>query len=222
MLMTDMSLPFSILYRSSRLLVIDKPVGLPVHPGPKAQHSVESFFPLLSRRRNGPWLAHRLDTETSGCLLIALRKQSLIEAQEAFRSGLVHKTYWAVVQGCPDAPSGVIEKPLRKVTSPSGWYMEPHRDGLTARTVWRVLSFNQGRALLELILETGRTHQARVHCAMLGCPIIGDRRYGGPDGVLHLMSRSLGLTLGMDRISVCAAPPRHMIATAQSSGLDFL
>ncbi|GBR03557.1 RNA pseudouridine synthase [Asaia siamensis] len=198
--------PYPILYQSPRLIVIDKPAGLPVHPGPKTTHSVEALFPLLSRRKDGPWLVHRLDADTSGCLMIALRKQALVEAQALFASGQVRKTYWAVVGKAPVENEGVIDTPLRKVATKEGWHMARHANGQKAVTAWRVLSRSQGRALMELTLLTGRTHQARVHCAVLGCPIIGDGRYGGGTGALHLMSRSLHATLTTEQVSARAEP----------------
>ncbi len=215
------SFPYPILYESPRLVVIDKPAGLPVHPGPKAQHSVEALFPLLSRRKDGPWLVHRLDTDTSGCLMIALRKQALVEAQALFASGQVRKTYWAVVTNAPDHAEGIIEAPLRKVTSKEGWHMEAHPDGQDARTKWRVLSRQGNKALLELDLLTGRTHQARVHCQVLGCPILGDARYGGGAGRLHLMSRALEATLSGETVRAQAEPPTFMKESCQSFELAW-
>lgn len=217
--MTHFSYP--ILYQSPRLVVIDKPAGLPVHPGPKTTHSVESLFPLLSKRKDGPWLVHRLDADTSGCLLIALRKQALVEAQALFAAGLVRKTYWAVVGNAPKEDDGIIDTPLRKVTTKEGWHMAPHADGQNAVTAWRVLSRNQGKALMALTLLTGRTHQARVHCAALGCPIIGDERYGGGKGGLHLMSRSLEATLTTEQVSARAEPSESFRHTCHGFGLTL-
>ena len=213
--------PYSVLYESPRLVVIDKPAGLSVHPGPKARHSVEALFPLLSRRKDGPWLVHRLDTDTSGCLMIALRKQALVEAQALFASGNVRKTYWAVVHRGPTENEGLIDAPLRKVSTQAGWHMETHPEGQSARTSWRVLSRGRTHALLELTLLTGRTHQARVHCALLGCPILGDERYGGGQGALHLMSRSLDLSLRDDQVSARATPPGFMRESCQAFGLEL-
>ncbi|WP_222546312.1 RNA pseudouridine synthase [Asaia lannensis] len=213
--------PYPLLYESPRLVVIDKPAGLPVHPGPKATHSVESLFPLLSRRKDGPWLVHRLDADTSGCLMIALRKQALIEAQALFASGKVRKTYWAVVENGPQNSEGLVDAPLRKKTAPEGWHMETHPDGQTARTRWRVLARGKGHSLLELELLTGRTHQARIHCALLGCPILGDTRYGGRKAPLHLMSRSLDLALSEERVTAQAAPPDFMRESCQAFGLEL-
>ena len=92
-----------ILFRDDRYVVLDKPPGLPVHPGPRGGPSVEDWFPLLSQRKSGPWLAHRLDADTSGCLLVALRRSALLAAQAEFAAGRVRKTYWAVVRGSPSA-----------------------------------------------------------------------------------------------------------------------
>src|SRR5690242_9009975 len=100
--------PPTLLFRNERFVVIDKPAGLPVHPGPSGGRSVEDWFPLLSRRRDGPWLAHRLDADTAGCLVIALRKAALLAAQALFASGAARKTYWAVVRGEMADDSGTI------------------------------------------------------------------------------------------------------------------
>src|ERR1051325_10367352 len=105
-----------ILFRDERFVVLDKPAGLPVHAGPRGGPSVEDLFPLLSRRKQGPWLVHRLDADTSGCLLIALRRAALVAAQAEFASGRAHKTYWAVVCGIPSTQTGTIDAPLVRHT----------------------------------------------------------------------------------------------------------
>ena len=208
--------PFTVLFRDNRFVVIDKPPGLPVHPGRHGGPSVEDWFTHLSRHRNGPWLAHRLDQDTSGCLVIALRKQALVAAQACFAAGQAHKTYWATVQGVPTGTSGVVDTPLARVEQGRQWSMRPApTGGQNARTRWRVLG--QGRdavghavSWLELRLETGRTHQARAHCALLGCPILGDSRYGArAEGALYLMSRSIFLPLDIP-VHATAMPPEHM------------
>ncbi len=193
-------------------MVLDKPPGLAVHPGPRGGPSVEDCFPQLSRRRDGPWLAHRLDADTAGCLLVALRKTALIQAQACFADGRTAKTYWAVVSGAPACASGLIDRPLARHSDRDGWRMRPDPSGQPARTAWRVLGRAPGLTWLELRLLTGRTHQARVHCALLGCPILGDPVYAGAtaDGVrLHLLARSLTLPLEPP-VSATAPPPLHM------------
>lgn len=216
-------LPFVVLYRDSRFVVLDKPPGLPVHPGRAGGPSVEDWFPLLSRHRNGPWLAHRLDQDTAGCLVVALRKQALVAAQECFAAGRADKTYWAIVQGAPAGPSGVVDAPLARVEQGRQWRMQAARGGQPARTRWRVLATGRDDAghpisWLELVLETGRTHQARAHCAALGCPIVGDGRYGARQaGALHLMSRSIHLPLDVP-VHAMAMPPAHMRRTMAQAG----
>jgi len=199
-----------ILFRSERFVVIDKPTGLPVHGGPRGGASVEDCFPQLTRRRDGPWLVHRLDADTAGCLVVALRRAALIEAQAEFAAGRAEKIYWALVQGGPKADAGVVETGLIKQTSRnSGWHMAVHPEGLRAVTEWRVLGRSAGRSWLELRPRTGRTHQIRVHCATLGCPLLGDAIYGAGGGKLHLLARSITLRLA-PAVAAVAEPPEHM------------
>ena len=172
-----------ILFRDQRFAVLDKPAGLPVHPGPRGGPNVEDFFRVLSRRKDGPWLAHRLDADTSGCLVIALRKAALIAAQAAFSEGRAEKTYWAVVSGGPLEEAGTVNAPLARRDGKAGWRIEVDPAGHRAVTDWRVLGRAEGIAWLELRPRTGRTHQIRVHCAVLGCPIVGDPVYGAVAGI---------------------------------------
>ncbi len=199
--------------------MLDKPAGLPVHAGPRGGASVEDCFPALSRRRDGPWLAHRLDADTAGCLLVALRKTALVQAQNCFAEGRADKTYWAVVTGGPAAPSGLVDQPLARHSTPAGWRVQPDPDGQPARTAWMVRGRAPGLAWLELRLLTGRTHQARVHCALLGCPVLGDPVYGTGDTRLHLLARSLSLPL-QPQVSATAPPPAHMRDALARCGFD--
>jgi tRNA pseudouridine32 synthase/23S rRNA pseudouridine746 synthase len=211
-----MNLP--ILFRDNRFVILDKPAGLPVHPGPRGGPSVEDAFPTLSRRRDGPWLAHRLDADTSGCLVVALRHAALIAAQAAFAAGDVEKIYWAVVRGRPDAAAGRVEAPLRKHSDHAGWRMVIDPAGQPAVTEWRLRGESGDFAWLELRPRTGRTHQIRVHCASLGCPIIGDPVYGSATGQqLQLLARAITLP-GEPPVSATAPPPPHMRATLAACG----
>ncbi len=204
-----MAEPPRILFQDARFVVIDKPAGLPVHPSRQGGPSVEDMFPALSRRKDGPWLAHRLDTDTSGCLLIALRKAALVAAQAEFAAGRARKTYWAVVRGGPVEDGGSIDAKLRRGSDKSGWRMEIHPQGQKAVTDWRVLGRADGIAWLEFRPRTGRTHQLRVHSAAMGCPILGDAAYGGGAGPLHLLARALEVVLDPP-VSAIAEPPAHM------------
>ena len=198
-----------VLYRDNRFVVLDKPAGLPVHPGPRGGASVEDWFPALSRRADGPWLVHRLDADTSGCLVVALRHAALIAAQAEFAAGRARKTYWAIVCGVPRGSAGTIDAPLRRHSTPSGWRMVQDPDGQRAITDWQLRGQAGDIAWLELHPRTGRTHQVRVHCALLGCPVLGDPVYGGGAGTLHLLSRGIELSLDPP-LTVIAPPPAHM------------
>ncbi len=199
-------------------MVLDKPAGLPVHAGPGGGPSVEDCLPLLSRRDDGPWLAHRLDADTAGCLLVALRKAPLIEAQACFAEGRAEKTYWAVVTPPPAEDAGLIDRPIAKHADRGGWRMRADPAGQPARSEWRVLGRRGPQAWLELRLLTGRTHQARVHCALLGSPILGDAIYGAADGArLHLLARSIALPLERP-VTAVAEPPAHMLEALRGLG----
>ncbi|MBV9249437.1 MAG: RNA pseudouridine synthase [Acetobacteraceae bacterium] len=206
-----------ILFRDERFVVLDKPPGLPVHPGPRGGRSVEDWFPLFSRRKDGPWLAHRLDADTAGCLVVALRRAALLAAQREFAAGYARKTYWAVVRGDPDRDLGTVDLPLLRRSSPAGWRIMADPAGQRAVTGWRVLGRADGFAWLELSPQTGRTHQVRVHCASMGWPIAGDARYGGGGGQLHLLARGIALDLEPP-VMATAEPPQHMRALLRWCG----
>ena len=206
-----------ILFQDQRFVVLDKPAGLAVHAGPRGGASVEDVFPHLSRRKDGPWLAHRLDADTAGCLVVALRKAALIAAQAEFAGGRAEKTYWAVCRGAPAADSGTIDTPLLRHSDKSGWRMVADAGGQTARTDWRVLGRGGGMSWIEFHPKTGRTHQIRAHAALLGCPLLGDPIYGDGSGPLHLLARSIHLRL-IPPLQAQAPIPPHMRAALAACG----
>jgi tRNA pseudouridine32 synthase/23S rRNA pseudouridine746 synthase/23S rRNA pseudouridine1911/1915/1917 synthase len=169
-----------------------------------------------------PRLAHRLDRDTSGCLILARHDKALSRLGRLFGAGKVQKTYWAVVSGRPSAESGRIELPLRKISNKQGWRMVVDPDGLAAVTLWRVCGSAGGVTWLELTPQSGRTHQIRVHCASgLGCPIVGDPVYADDaDRPLHLHARELIIPYWAERpaIQVLAQPPLHMQKALQACG----
>ena len=207
------------------MLVIDKPAGIAVHAGPGGGAHLEHWFPLL---RFGlprpPALAHRLDRDTSGCLILGRHPKALRRLGTLFAEGKIEKVYWAVVQGVPAETEGVIDVPLRKDTSRRiGWRMEIDPAGQRAVTEYRVLGSTEGRSWLELRPKTGRTHQIRVHCASLGCPVVGDPTYGGPAGEqLQLHARAISIPLYPSRpsVEVNAPVPSHMLAALTRLGYD--
>jgi tRNA pseudouridine32 synthase/23S rRNA pseudouridine746 synthase/23S rRNA pseudouridine1911/1915/1917 synthase len=212
-----------LLYRDGLALVIDKPAGLPVHAGPGGGPNLEALFDQL---RFGlpqpPALAHRLDRDTSGCLILGRHRKALSKLGRLFSGGQVEKVYWAVVAGAPAAPEGSIELALRKETRRNGWRMVPDPEGgREARTEYRLLGRGDGRSWLELRPRTGRTHQIRVHCAALGCPLLGDPVYGsGGPAPLQLHARSVSFPLYPSRAPVGAtAPvPPHMVEALRACG----
>jgi tRNA pseudouridine32 synthase/23S rRNA pseudouridine746 synthase len=209
--------PPDILVRDKAFLIIDKPIGLPVHPGRAGGRSVEDFFRRWRRGRQGPWLAHRLDQDTSGCLVIALKKDFLLQAQELFATGAVQKIYWAVVHGVPAEPAGVIDASLAKHTQERSWKMVPDPAGQTAVTEWRVLGSHGDMTLVEFHPKTGRTHQIRAHSALLGHPILGDAVYGGGEGGMQLLARSIALPT--EPPAAATAPvPAHMRENVEACG----
>ncbi len=218
-----------VLYRDGLMLVIDKPAGIPVHAGPGGGPNLEAGFDALRfGLKRAPALAHRLDRDTSGCLVLGRHPKALRRLARLFADGRVTKIYWAIVTGTPEKPSGTIDLPLRKLsTKTGGWRMvEDAEAGKPAVTTWRTLGAADGQTWLELRPKTGRTHQVRVHCAALGCPVLGDPVYGAPARdrrpPLHLHARAVTIPLypRKDPVTVVAAPPPHMQAALAACGWD--
>jgi len=208
-----------LLHRDALMLILDKPAGLPVHAGPKGGANLVA---LLDQLRFGlpraPELAHRLDKDTSGCLVLGRHPRALRNLGELFAAGKVEKTYWAVVEGGPEADEGRIDMALAKRSPERGWWMKPDPAGLPSQTDFRVLGRADGLCWLELKPQTGRTHQLRVHCASSGFPIVGDEvygtapRFGGP--ILHLHARAVSVPILPKKppVAVEAPAPEHMRA----------
>ena len=179
-----------VLFIDGEALVIDKPAGLPVdRPRDRSQSLEDMLGELTFGFQRLPLPVHRLDRDTSGCLLLARNPKAHKRFGQAFEQGLVTKRYIAVLEGEPAEDSGVIDLPLIKISSEEeGWRMTGDPAGKSARTRWEVLERKGGRAMLAFFPETGRTHQIRVHAAEgLGLPIVGDPVYGkgGPAVMLH-------------------------------------
>ena len=204
-----MILSDSILMIDAEAMVIDKPAGLPVDPpragGPSVTTVAEEFRLGFVR---APTPVHRLDRDTSGCLLLARNPKAHKRFAQAFADGLVTKTYLAVLEGIPDGESGTIDMPLVKVsTRENGWRMVPDPAGKPAVTDWELLATANGRALVRFAPHHGRTHQLRVHAASgLGVPIVGDPVYGRKDVRLMLLHAA---TLTVPRVG---KPPIEAVA----------
>jgi tRNA pseudouridine32 synthase/23S rRNA pseudouridine746 synthase/23S rRNA pseudouridine1911/1915/1917 synthase len=214
-----------VLYRDGLILVLDKPAGIAVHQGPGGGPHLEHWFPLLRfGLPHPPALAHRLDRDTSGCLVLGRHPKALRRLGRLFAEGKVEKTYWAVVAGAPKEPEGHLETCLVKKTRGTGWRMLVDPAGQRAITDYKVLASGGGRSWLELKPRTGRTHQIRVHCATLGCPVVGDPVYGEPSqtSAMLLHARAIALPLYPARapIHVTAPVPPHMLAALTGLGYD--
>ncbi|WP_394647423.1 RluA family pseudouridine synthase [uncultured Sphingomonas sp.] len=186
-----------VLFLDGEALVIDKPEGLPVDPPRAGGLSLENHLSSLTFGfRRWPVAVHRLDRDTSGCLLLSRNPKAHARFQQAFEGGRVVKRYVAILDGTPAEAEGVIDLPLGKTsTAEHGWRMTRDARGKAARTGWRVLATQDGRALVEFRPATGRTHQIRVHALEgLGCPVTGDPVYGSahPAG---MMLHAIALTI---------------------------
>lgn len=177
-----------ILFIDGEAMVIDKPSGLPVDPPRDGALSLENHLQSLTFGfQRWPMAVHRLDRDTSGCLLLARNPKAHKRFQQAFEQGLVRKRYLAVLDGVPEGEEGVIDLALvKQSTREQGWRMVGAQSGKPARTRWRVVAERDGQALVEFHPETGRTHQIRVHAAEgLGAAVVGDPVYGR--GAAHAM-----------------------------------
>ena len=176
--------PFGVAYEDEHLLVVDKPAGVVVHPA--RGHRTGTLAQALSGRGAGgeePWRAgivHRLDRDTSGLLVVAKSdavhralKQMIVERK-------VRREYLALVDGRPEARTGTIEAPIGRDRRDRVLMSIDSDDPREARTHFEIERRLPETTLLRVVLDTGRTHQIRVHMAAIGHPVIGDRQYGGP------------------------------------------
>lgn len=179
-----------ILFEDAEALVIDKPGGLPIETPRKGGMSLGDQLDALKLGFHFPPVpVHRLDTDTSGCLLLARNAKALKRFAKAFEERIVLKRYLGILAGVPEHAEGTVELSLSKISSEAaGWRMIPARKGKPSVTHWRVIAENGGRALVEFRPETGRTHQIRVHAASgIGVPLLGDPVYGNPSGAKRTM-----------------------------------
>ncbi|QYJ07495.1 RluA family pseudouridine synthase [Qipengyuania flava] len=215
-----------ILFEDGEALVIDKPAGLPIERPRRGGPSLDDHFEELKLGfQRPPVPVHRIDTDTSGCLLLARNPKALKRFAKAFEERLVEKRYLGVLSGVPSEAEGTIELSLSKISSAEkGWRMIAAKKGKPSITHWRVLSEVDGKALLEFRPETGRTHQIRVHCeAGLGMSLLGDPVYGNGKGAPRTMLHAAAITIpreGKPPIAASAPLPQDFASLGFSDGQD--
>jgi 23S rRNA pseudouridine955/2504/2580 synthase len=182
----------AIVYEDARLIVIDKPAGMAVHGGSGVSWGVIEALRALRPGEKELELVHRLDRDTSGCLMVARRRSALRTLHALQRDGGVEKRYQALLSGRWIKDSAEVDAPLRKNTLQGGErVVRVDAEGKAAVTRFRVLRRYADSTLVEAVLVTGRTHQIRVHAGHLGTPILGDAKYG--DAEANARYRALGL-----------------------------
>jgi 23S rRNA pseudouridine1911/1915/1917 synthase len=179
-------IPLDILFENDDLLVVNKPAGMVVHPAAGHDtgtlvHAVLGYDPELEGigGEERPGVVHRLDKETSGLILLAKNERAHRWLQDQFRLRNVEKTYLALVDGAPPTPSGRVEASIgRDPSHRKKMAVMPPGKGREAVSEYITLESFEKHTLLEFHPHTGRTHQIRLHCTFLGCPIVGDKVYG--------------------------------------------
>ena len=216
----------TILYEDGEALVINKPAGIAVDRPRKGGLCLEDHLDRLKlgfQRR--PVAVHRLDTDTSGCLLLARNPKALARFNKSFEDRLVGKTYLAILAGRPPGTEGTIELALSKISSAeAGWRMIPAKKGKPAVSHWEMVGELGPHSLIRFRPETGRTHQIRVHALSgLGAPLLGGPVYGAGSegGAKRTMLHAESLTVtrpGKTQIEARAPLPADFLAFGASDG----
>lgn len=222
-----------IIWEDEDFLVLNKPSGLAAQGGSKTLKHVDGYLQALGKIKKQRYrLVHRLDRDTSGVFVVAKTLEMATHLTTLFKEGNVQKTYWAVVVNHPKPGIGKIKAPLIKQKGDKEKMMVDEKYGKKAITVYRTvkkLIGKRGQDLtwLELNPETGRTHQIRVHCEYMGCPILGDGKYGGKEATqmtktMHLHARAITVTnKDGNRFTFIAPPPKHFEETLLAYNIDW-
>ncbi|MCP9888079.1 RluA family pseudouridine synthase [Cyanobium sp. ATX 6A2] len=214
-------IPLDVLYEDSHLIVLNKPAGLTVHPAPGNRdgtlvngllHHCPDLPGIGGELR--PGIVHRLDKDTTGCIVVAKSQEALVKLQVQIQTRIASREYLAVVHGQPAADAGTIVGAIgRHPVDRKKYAVVSDGSGRHARTHWRLVERLGDYALLRFKLDTGRTHQIRVHCAHMNHPIVGDPMYSRcrrlplelPGQALHAVELALNHPISGERL-VCEAP----------------
>jgi 23S rRNA pseudouridine1911/1915/1917 synthase len=198
---------FDVLFEDADVLAIDKPAGLPIHPTAKFWRNTLTAVLRERYPQERMQVAHRIDRETSGVLLVARTLSAASWLKRAFARRAVSKVYLALVKGHPP-DAGVIDQPIKLLDTPTHLMMGAAADGLKAVTRFRVVRRFAAHALCEAHPETGRQHQIRVHLAGIGHPIVGDKLYGAGE---RMFMRSCDEGIGPELLAAFDGLGRHAL-----------
>ncbi|MGG7011567.1 UNVERIFIED_CONTAM: RluA family pseudouridine synthase [Limosilactobacillus fermentum] len=204
--------PLTVLYENRDLLVVDKPAGIKSHPNQAGEVGtlMNRVAAYLEGTNDAAYMVHRLDQETSGAMIVAKNPVVVPILDRLISTGEIHRDYLALVAGVPNPARGIWDLPLGQDPTDVRKRKVFGKNAQPARTHYRTLAVNDDRALVVLNLETGRTHQLRVHLAAAGCPIVGDPLYGtvaAPRMYLHGVAQELVLPFSLKRERIVAKIP---------------
>lgn len=204
-----------ILYRHADFIAVNKPAGVSV----QQENGVAAFLPAVAAQLAVPrlWLVHRLDKATSGVLLLALHAEGASVLAQMFAHQAIRKTYWAVAAGKPVKKQGWVKGDMAKARR-GGWkLLRSHHN--PAITWFDSIGLGAGLRLYRMQPQSGKTHQLRVAMKSLGCPILGDTRYGGAEAErLFLHARRLVLVYKGQPLDIVAEPPAPWPQTWREQG----
>ena len=210
-----------VIYKDEDILILNKPAGLAVQGGSKTTRHIDGMLDALKyEKAERPCLVHRLDKETSGVLVLGRTKKATAMLTKGFASRQIHKIYWALVEGVPAYDKGRIDAPLLKknTANQQEQMVVDYERGQSATSLYRVVDTAQKVSWLELMPLTGRTHQLRVHCALMQTPIVGDEKYNTEPKELSFTEKKMYLhaagikipRIGKETLEIYAKMPHYM------------